>query len=264
MGVFTEWQPRYLAERIATFPVIIDETGKRPAVKHYLKMGTDRSTELAGKPQFANCNGIGFRVDRPYGPKITVLDIDIADEREVTRAIERHGDTEIIVKTASGKFHLYYRHAGEHRMVRPWGQEVPIDILGGGMVIAAPSIGPKGIYHFVKGGLDQVHSLPPMRGIDDLLKKPKEELAGNSGVIREGKRNKSLWETCAWRSRIWSACIIPIAGSQWTTTWLPFFAARGRNSAMEPHRIQPRRRPGEPLREPFGSVRRSSPPPNSR
>jgi hypothetical protein len=31
----------------------------------------------------------------------------------------------------------------------------------------------------------------------------------------------------ACRSRIWSACMVPIVVSQWTATWLPFFAASG-------------------------------------
>ena len=74
----------------ATFPVHIDQTGKRPLVGGYLKLGTNRSAELATRPKYADCNGIGFRVDRPYGPKITVLDIDVVDEREVPKAIQRH------------------------------------------------------------------------------------------------------------------------------------------------------------------------------
>src|SRR5262249_40956601 len=169
MGVFREWQPRYLEQGIATFPVKMPD--KRPLVR-WAKVGTKLSSELATKSKFADCDGIAFRVDQLHGgPKITVLDIDIADQRQVDRAIERHGDTEIIVRTASGKFHLYYRHNGEPRLVRAWGNDVPIDLLGSGMVIAAPSIGEGGNYQFIKGDLSQIRNLPPMRGVEDRIGK---------------------------------------------------------------------------------------------
>jgi hypothetical protein len=195
MGVFREWQPRYLEQGIATFPVKMPD--KRPLVP-WAKIGTKLSSELATKSKFVDCDGIAFRVDQLHGgPKITVLDIDIADQRQVDRAIERHGDTEIIVRTASGKFHLYYRHNGEPRLVRAWGNDVPIDLLGSGMVIAAPSIGEGGSYQFIKGDLSQIRNLPPMRGIDELLGKienPKPLLTGER--IREGNRNSILWREC--------------------------------------------------------------------
>jgi Bifunctional DNA primase/polymerase, N-terminal len=205
MGVFSEWQPRYLAAQIATFPVLIDEKGKRPLVKGWTRLGTNFSSDLARRPQFADCNGIAFRANRPYGPKITICDIDVADDSEVDKAIERHGSTKIIVRTASGKYHLWYRYNGEKRLVRPWGKNVPIDILGDGMVVAPPSVGPKGGYEFIKGGLEDLERLPPMRGIDDLKKAkttaqaevPKREASeALKRAVREGERNEYLFRAC--------------------------------------------------------------------
>ena len=38
-------------------------------------------------------------------PNITVLDVDVADQKVLDEASGRHGDTPILVRTASGKFH---------------------------------------------------------------------------------------------------------------------------------------------------------------
>jgi len=200
MGVFRDWQPRYLAEGIATFPMAFVQTedgkvDKKPLVKGYLKIGTNRSGELATKQRFADCDGIGFGVVRPYGPKITVLDIDKADESLVGPAIERHGDTPIIVRTATRKYHLYYRHNGEPRQIRPWGEDIPIDLLGGGFVVAPGSISPQGRYEFLRGDLSQIKNLPAMRGIDDLLKPTKavRQRPEDTQVFLEGTRNKAFF-----------------------------------------------------------------------
>src|SRR5262245_27290084 len=195
MGVFRDWQPRYLQEGIATFPIefVRTEKGridKKPLVSGYLKIGTNYSSRLAEKPKFADCDGIGFAVNRSYGPKITVLDIDIADEREVTKAIERHGDTPVIVQTASGKYQLYYRHNGEPRHPRHWGDDIPIDRLGNGFVVAPPSISlDGGTYQFVRGDLGQIRNLPMMRGVElrNVEKKPLEK----NKIIRGGQRNET-------------------------------------------------------------------------
>jgi hypothetical protein len=203
MGVFREWQPKYLAERIATFPVRGDGN-KRPMVRGWDEIGTNTSASLAGNPRFADCDGIGFRVDRPFGPKITVLDIDIADEAELARAIAKHGETPIIVRTASGKFHGYYRHNGERRWIRPW-KNLPIDIVGGGYVVGVPSVTPGGKYEFLKGDLSHVHNLPVLRGVDDLLNPPPESViaafAGNQKKVSKGNRNGALFRACMIRAR---------------------------------------------------------------
>jgi hypothetical protein len=204
VGVFKDWQPRYLEHDIATFPVTFVRTDdgkidKVPLIKGYIKIGTNLSSKLATRPSFADCNGIGFCPKRSYGPRLTVLDVDIADEREVDKAIARHGDTPIIVKTASGKFHLYYRHNGEPRRIRAGGNT--IDLLGAGFVAAPPSVSVDGgTYEFIRGGLGDIRNLPVMRGVDALLSKPKDIVARKVAVrqetIRDGNRNGMLFRAC--------------------------------------------------------------------
>src|SRR5262249_1878269 len=107
MSIFHEWQPRYAAHGIATFPIkfVEREDGKFdkvPMVKGYLRVGTRRSAELVARGRFANCGGLGFCLVQPYGgPKLTILDVDIADEQVLTQALDRHGDTPVIARTAT-------------------------------------------------------------------------------------------------------------------------------------------------------------------
>src|SRR5829696_5827270 len=82
LGAFAEWQPRYAQHGIATFPVVIDGSGKRPAVKGYLKVGSDLSRHLALR--FAANDAFGFALGR-YN-RITVLDVDTRDDREGAEA----------------------------------------------------------------------------------------------------------------------------------------------------------------------------------
>src|SRR3984957_20258571 len=49
----------------------------------------------------------------------------------------------------SGKFHALYKHNGEYRKIRPFG-DLPIDLLGiGGLAVAVPSRFEKGEYAFI-------------------------------------------------------------------------------------------------------------------
>src|SRR6516164_10202458 len=154
-GVFQTFQPQYAAHRIATFPVV----DKRPAVRGYPRIGLRASAELASK--FVDATALGFMCGRRS--RVTVLDIDTSDERLLTDAFSRHGATPIIVRTASGKFHAWYRHSNERRRIRPWGDDLPIDLLGsGGFVIAPPSTTGRGSYEFIHGGLHDVTKLPRM------------------------------------------------------------------------------------------------------
>jgi hypothetical protein len=181
IGLFPRWQPEYAAHNIATFPVLISADNKRPAVKHYKKVGLPGSAQLAMK--FENDNVFGFMVgDRT---RLTILDVDTPDERVLTRALDCHGHSPIIVRTGSGKFHAYYRHNREHRLIRPW-PDRPIDLLGAGFVVAPPSTTEKGAYQFIQGSLEDLDRLPVLRNLD----LPKAEGA------KQGARNKSLFDHC--------------------------------------------------------------------
>jgi hypothetical protein len=181
-GLFPKWQPHYAAHRVATFPVRITEDAKRPAITNYGTVGLPASAVLASKQQFANANAFGFMA----GPRsnIAVLDVDTSDEKILANALDRHGQTPLIVRSGSGKFHAYYRHAGERRRIRPW-QGLPIDVLGsGGYVVAPPSRAARGRYEIIQGGLDDLERLPAMRNFAHT--KPE--------VARDGERGTKLFE----------------------------------------------------------------------
>jgi Bifunctional DNA primase/polymerase, N-terminal len=172
LGLFTRHQPDYAAHGIATFPVT---AAKKPAVSGYLHTGLKGSQSLATK--FGSAPVLGFATDERNG--LTILDIDTPDERVLARALDRHGRTPLIARSAGGKFHAYYRHNGERRRIRPWrGRE--IDLLGmGGMVIAPPSKVAKGSYQFIEGTLADIHRLPALSNLD--LPKPEGAKDGERG-----------------------------------------------------------------------------------
>jgi len=190
-GLFADWQPRYAERGIATFPV----RDKVPAVKGYLKVGLSVSEQLSMR--FLNDNAFGFACKRS---RITVLDIDAPDEKLLADALDTHGSTPIVVRSGSGNYQAWYRHNGESRKVRPI-PDKPIDILGDGFVVAPPSIGSRGSYSFIEGGLDDVEHLPFLKGsIFNPNKKQNTPLPSPSfiGTSRseKGTRNDTLWREC--------------------------------------------------------------------
>ena len=181
-GIFAEWQPQYAERGIATFPV----REKRPAVSGYLKMGVRASQQLAIK--FPNDNSFGLACRRN---RITVLDIDTPDERLLADALSEYGPSPFIVRSGSGNWQAWYRHAGETRRVRP-DPSRPIDILGDGFVVAPPSEATPGRYIIIAGSLDDLDRLPPMR-------RPTAPQSGPAATLQRlesGKRNDELWRAC--------------------------------------------------------------------
>jgi hypothetical protein len=189
---FLDWQAEYARRKIATFPVSITAEGKKPLVSNYQRIGLPASAQIARK--FADAQGIAFMAGARNG--ITALDIDAPGEKPLQRALERHGYSAVIVQTARGKHHVWYRYNGERRAVRPEpGNE--IDILGDGMVTAPPSHGPKGDYQFIAGSLDDLRRLPIMRNVPERALPPSAPLA----QIRQPRttgRNDALFR-CALR-----------------------------------------------------------------
>jgi hypothetical protein len=204
-GIFSTWQPEYAAHGIATFPLKADKT---PAMTNYNKLGIKGSTEIASKPQFARACAMGFMTNARN--RIAVLDIDTPDERVLADALGRHGNTPIIVRTASGKHHAWYKYNGERRRIRPF-DGLPIDLLGaGGLVVAPPSEARGSGYRFIEGGLDDIDRLPVMRGLEqdsyvghknvpavvpDDWSNNWDEVA-SAGAVPEGQRTKILLRAC--------------------------------------------------------------------
>jgi hypothetical protein len=158
---FARWQPAYAAHGVALLPCEIVEGRKKPLVS-----GCRGSAKIVQK--FPDVGIFGFWAG--LRNRITVLDVDTTDERVLRDALDRHGSTPLITRTASGKFHALYRHDGEKRRIRPWkAQGLPIDLLGGGLSIAPPSNTANGTYQIIEGSLDDLRRLPIMRGLDAAL-----------------------------------------------------------------------------------------------
>ncbi|ANM10379.1 MULTISPECIES: bifunctional DNA primase/polymerase [unclassified Rhizobium] len=160
MGAFAEWQPQYAARGISSFPVTVDDKRKKPAVKGYLKIGLPTSSQLALRFLAHEALGIACKRNR-----LTVLDVDTTDERELADGLARHGTTPFIVRSGSGHFQAWYRNGGEGRRIRP-DPARPVDILGDGYVVAPPSVGARGRYEIIQGSLDDLDRLPAMLRVE--------------------------------------------------------------------------------------------------
>jgi Bifunctional DNA primase/polymerase, N-terminal/Primase C terminal 1 (PriCT-1) len=187
---FRDWQPRYAAHGIATFPVRVCDDGKVPAIRGWQRVGLPGSATLAQR--FADADAFGFCAGQRSG--LTILDVDTNDERTLADALDHHGHTQIIVRSGSGNYQAWYRWNGEKRQIRP-DSEKPIDILGGGFVVAPPSRGINSNYQFIEGGLGDLDHLPVLRSIET----PPSPLSSASipnEALTEGGRNNTLWRHC--------------------------------------------------------------------
>ncbi|MEH6715963.1 bifunctional DNA primase/polymerase [Parasphingorhabdus flavimaris] len=187
-GAFATWQPRYEEAGIATFPV--DAVRKSPSVGNYHRGGLPASRQWAKR--FADSNALGFNCGKRNG--LTVLDIDAPDEKLLADSLDRFGPSPVIIKTASGKFHVWYKHNGEGRKIRPE-KHIPIDVLGGGYAVAPPSAASGGQYQFIEGSLNDLGRLRPMHvqlGDNDAVAPDKAAPDALAGV---GERNATLWRS---------------------------------------------------------------------
>src|SRR5262249_29507804 len=107
---------------------------------------------------------------------------DTRDEAVVADAIKQHGDSPLVVMTGGG-FHVYYRHGGEPRKIRP-DPDLPIDLLGGGYVIAPPSQLAKGRYEIIRGTFNDLDRLPQIKGVVEHV----------GEAIPEGERDNTLFK----------------------------------------------------------------------
>ena len=193
MGVFGEWQPQYAEAGLVTFPV--DITRKAPAVGNYLKAGLPASNHWATK--FADVTAPGIVCGKRN--RLTVLDIDEPCENLLADAQTRFGASPVIARTASGKFHAYYRHNGEKRKIRGVIDGRAVDLLGaGGMAIAPPSSGKNGRYEFIQGSLADFGNLPVMQG---LVPAPVQIVPGAEVLAANGQRNETLFKMCLREAR---------------------------------------------------------------
>lgn len=182
MGVFADWQPIYAEHGIPTFPVV----GKRPQVTGFLRIGPKLSSKLVER--FPDSGSLGFALGKRA--MITVLDVDSNDEKVLAEALAQFGPTPVVARTGSGHFQAWYRYRGERRLIRPQ-KDAPIDILGGGFVVAPPSRGERFSYAFIQGGLGDLTSLPHLVSSALIT-----DCAPQAQHIAPGTRNLSLFEAC--------------------------------------------------------------------
>jgi len=155
MGIFSEHASEYAAHGLRVFPVNVtcDESGwkKKPCIKNWRKAATSRPTNFAERfPDAA----IGILNDNT----VTVIDLD--EPGLIGWAIERFGETPIIIETPRGGNHLWYDDNGERRQTGIEGRKV--DILGsGGYAVAPPSQRPDGrFWGFLRGSSADIVNLP--------------------------------------------------------------------------------------------------------
>lgn len=190
-GVFSQWQPRYAAIGLPTFPFIVTDERKRPLVRGYSRIGLPASRQLVMK----GLDGDGLACMAGARNKLTVIDIDARGsegERLLADAQRDYGASRIIVRTGSGGFHAYYRHNGEGRRIRPDPRK-PVDLLGAGVVVLPPSRGASRLYEIIHGNLDDLAALTPIRRVTAPPIPPESSLAAGVGV---GCRNKVLFSIC--------------------------------------------------------------------
>ena len=193
-GEFSRWQPVYGSAGIPTFPVDMD--CKKPLVGNYLRAGLKASRSWARK--FPNANGIGFACGAKS--RITVVDVDTTDEQVLAEALACFGETPIIIGTASGKFHCWYSHNGEPRLIRKAMAGKPIDLLGAGFAIAPYSKGKKGDYSFLQGSLGDLPLIPKIK---TRFADEEEGLDASDacGDIKSGERNNELFRILMAKAR---------------------------------------------------------------
>ena len=197
MSTFHDFAPAYAAAGIVPLPLGGDD-GKKPLVKNPGRFGRGAAMELAANPRFADA-GLGFWCG--LHNRITVVDVDATTDAELQYALATYGDSPVIVRTASGKHHAWYRHDGERRSIRP-DKAHPIDVLGeGGLCVAPPSLRPSGgKYEFLRGNLASVRDLPPIRsGAIQKLERALDDRA----PIYDGGRGDALFKMAvAWAYRL--------------------------------------------------------------
>lgn len=190
MGVYAQNFGAFANAGLPVFPV--DTKAKRPAVRGWQDATARRARGWASKPKLAAADGLGIVMGAPSG--LVEVDVDAVGDAWVQAAVERFGDTPIIIRTASGKAKLWFRHNGEGRSIRPF-PGLPVDILGGGFTIAPPSwrddLGAS--YTFVRGGVADLRNLPVMRPAECLKRVPE--------AVRQGDRNTALFRHCMTQAR---------------------------------------------------------------
>jgi hypothetical protein len=185
--MFGNWASGYLKLGISSFPVDLapdpDQPGKlrkKPLIRNYLKTTQGTTLSLIEGGRFEKVEAIGIPLKKN---RITVVDIDTPDPAAYAAAVKIFGEPSFVVDTPSGGKHLYYKNSGEPRVVR-YLEDPPVDLLGDGYVVAAPSIADGAVqYRIVRGSPEDLQNLPPI----------KQVVSREAKSIPEGVRDVNLW-----------------------------------------------------------------------
>lgn len=162
MGAFVEAVRILAAYDVPTIPTRQDAPAM-PMVKRPGRFGVSASLKLAENFKFQEANA-AIWAGATSG--LTIVDIDSVDPRHTAEALKAFGDTPLKVSTPSGGMHLYYRYGGEGRSIRPFGQTLPLDVLGNGLAVVPPSRRPAtskktaGAYELLEGDFSDLYRLP--------------------------------------------------------------------------------------------------------
>jgi hypothetical protein len=131
---------------------------------------------------------------------LTVVDVD-GDEDDLTWAQQTFGEPRVLVETAGGGYHLWYRSSGEKRAIRVGGR--PVDILGEGSLATVPGSEIDGaLYMFKRGNTDTPRTPIKPTGLALLQAErrsiPSPEMSLGSvtsgkSLVYEGERDNKLF-----------------------------------------------------------------------
>jgi hypothetical protein len=212
--IFSDWQEEYAARGLPTFPVnpLAPDGRKLPGVRGYGKVGLRGSHQIALKFHDKDTNGLACLAGVRRGAShlvLALIDVDArgAEADRLAADVQLiYGPSRFIVRTGNDGRHLYYRWSGEGRKIRP-DPSMPIDILGGGVVVLPPSLGAKQPYEIIYGHLDDLCALtkiarapappeadPPPQELGDEEPLP-TALRTGLGWMRDGDaRNRKLFD----------------------------------------------------------------------
>ena len=194
MGAFQEIAPELGALGVPVLPTK-ETIPSKPMLKNADRLTVQAVAKLLKQPRFANANAAV-----PCGPRsgVSVVDIDSPDPVQLDAALHLFGETMLIGQTPSGGHHLFYKHAGEVRRVRPFGDDVPLDILGEGLAVLPPSQRPPsrdkcgGGYRLIQGDWSDIDRLPVMA--DSIARQDAHSPLKNApGTVAPGSRNNALF-----------------------------------------------------------------------
>jgi hypothetical protein len=196
MGIYAHHVAGFADAGLPVFPA--NTRDKKPFVKGWQNATPLMALRWATVPKLGAADGVGVVMGKASG--IVEVDVDAAGDAWVQAALERFGDTPVIIRTASGKAKLWYRHAGEGRHIRPF-DGLPVDILGGGFTIAPPSwrddLG--AAYAFCVGGIGDVGNLPTIRA--DAFSSESGAFKRAPAAVLRGERNNALFRHCMGQAR---------------------------------------------------------------